>query len=337
MRATAANSLNNYPLRESMKWQSILKSNFRDWKSLADFLQLNEEQTEKILKQSRFPLNLPRRLAEKIEKSTLDDPIFKQFVPMQNETVPSLKFVKEPVQDSQFCKSPKLLHKYEGRALILATSACAMHCRYCFRQNFPYESKVKGFEKEIEEVRSNPTITEIILSGGDPLSLSNRALDLLFNDLSSISHLKRIRFHTRFPIGIPERIDDGFLKILEATKLQVWFVLHINHVNELDDEIFSYLKELQKKGVVLLNQAVLLKGINDTIDAQKALCESLVNQGILPYYLHQLDRVEGASHFEVPEEEGTILIKELTKQLPGYGIPKYVREIPGKQSKTPLL
>ena len=319
-----------------MLWREIQRKNFIHWEKLADFLELTLAQRKGILSQLNFPLNLPIRLAEKIEKSTLEDPILRQFLPTTKEKDRSSGFVLDPVGDDLARKCGKLIHKYEGRVLLICSSACAMHCRYCFRQNFDYEVKEKGFEKELEMISQDPSIREVILSGGDPLSLSNDVLKGLLKSLDEISHVTRIRFHSRFPIGIPERIDEEFQNILKNLRSQVWFVLHCNHPRELDTEVISRLQSLQKFGAVLLNQAVLLRGVNDSVETQKELCETLVDHGILPYYLHQLDRVKGAAHFEVPEEEGIQIMQELSSQLSGYAVPKYVREVAGEESKTPI-
>lgn len=299
-------------------------------------MQLSAEQRVKISKNPKFILNLPFRLACKIEKSTLDDPILKQFLPIDEENQQTEGYVIDPVGDQGCRRGSKLLHKYEGRVLLVTTSACAMHCRYCFRQNFDYDVVDKTFSKELEIIGSDRSIKEVILSGGDPLSLSDRVLGELLNRLNGFDHVKRIRFHTRFPIGVPERINDSFLQMIASLSKQVWFVIHCNHPNELDNDVFSYLRKLQLLGIPVLNQAVLLKGVNDHHGTLKLLCETLIDQGIFPYYLHQLDRVLGASRFEVPKDEGIALIDELIKCLPGYGIPKYVQEIAGEPSKTPI-
>ncbi len=315
-----------------MPWRKIQRTNFRNIKKLAEFLELDPHTLSST---PNFPLNLPLRLAEKIEKKTLDDPILRQFVPLPEEKQNALGFVKDPVEDSNFCKSDKLLQKYQGRALLLASSACAMHCRYCFRQNFSYGEK-SAFEKEIMLIREDTSIEEIILSGGDPLSLSNKILQNLFDEIDQIEHIKLIRFHTRFPIGIPERIDPKFLSILETSSKQCVFVIHANHAKEFDRDVCNALKSIQKLGIPVLLQAVLLRGVNDNTLSLKALLEMCIYNGIQPYYLHQLDRIDGAAHFEVAEEKGRALIKELRKCLPGYAIPSYVREIPGEKNKTPL-
>lgn len=315
-------------------WRSIMRTNFTRWEALAEYLELTEEQKKSILPNPRFVLNVPKRLAEKIAKGTLDDPILKQFLPMQAEITRLNTFYDDPVDDREYQRKPKLLHKYPGRVLLVCTSACAMHCRYCFRQNFHYEIQQKGFIDELDYIASDPTIKEVILSGGDPLSLSDGILKSLLDGISLISHVKRVRFHTRFPIGIPERIDASFLQLFHSLPFQVYFVVHVNHAKELDEDIFRSLKSLRLLGVTILNQAVLLKDVNDNVNALCTLFETLSDNGILPYYLHQLDRVQGASHFEVPIEKGQQLMKEAAKQLSGYVLPKYAQEIPGVLNKT---
>ncbi len=313
-------------------WRAIQRANFTRLEELAQFLELP---LDSLLQRRDFPLNLPKRLAEKIEKGNLKDPLLRQFVPLQEELQKLPMFVEDPVGDSPSRQAPRLLHKYEGRALLVTTSACAMHCRYCFRQHFDY-AQGGGFTEELNYLKSDPSIKEVLLSGGDPLSLSNEKLEPLLQQLSSISHIERIRFHTRFPIGIPERIDEKLLQILKATKSQVIFVLHINHPKELDGDVAAALKRVSSLGIPLLNQTVLLRGVNDDVETLTALSETLINVGIIPYYLHQLDRVQGASHFEVEEKKGLSLIKKLRDKLPGYAIPQYVREIEGEASKSPV-
>lgn len=316
-----------------MTWRTIQKENFTQWKELAAYLQLD---ASVALAKPRFSLNVPRRLAAKMQKNTLNDPIFRQFIPLKEELDSRPGFCSDAVGDLPSRREKKLLHKYHGRALLLCTSACAMHCRYCFRQNFPYETESSLFEAELEAIAADPSITEILLSGGDPLSLSDRALGDLLERLDAIPYLQRLRFHTRFPIGIPERIDDSFLSLLKKTRLQVFFVIHCNRAEELDPDVFAALKKVQGLGIPILTQTVLLKGVNDSVGALKELMEAFINHGILPYYLHHLDKVEGSAHFEVSEEEGLRLLKELSKQLPGYALPRYVKEIAGEPSKTLL-
>lgn len=313
-------------------WRKIQRENFTRISSLLQYLEIEDQ--KQIWSDPRFVLNLPKRLAEKIQKNTLHDPILLQFVPLIDEKVTASGFVLDPVGDQGFCKTGKILQKYCGRALILTTSACAMHCRFCFRQNFPYETAVTLFEKEIEFLQKDASIEEVILSGGDPLSLSDQTLSSLFGALEKIPHIKRVRFHTRFPIGIPERIDESFLALLENCKKQIFFVIHCNHPLELDEDVQNCLKKIQKLGIPVLSQSVLLKGVNDQEEVLFELCQKLVNIGAIPYYLHLLDLVVGAQHFMVTDERAVTLIKYLQDHLSGYAIPKLVREVAGQKSKT---
>lgn len=317
-------------------WQEIKKQNFTNINSLLDFLEWDPSMRASIDYKPNFLLNLPRRLAEKIDKKNLNDPILKQFLPTNAENTSPLHFGCNPVGDKEAQKTPKLLHKYKGRALLLTTSACAMHCRYCFRRHFPYEREAKGLAQEMEVIRQDPSLSEIILSGGDPLSLSDYTLENLIKELGQIPHIKRLRFHTRFPIGIPERISENLLKILSNASMQIIFVIHCNHPLEFDHDVKNALKKIQKLGIPVLNQAVLLKGVNDNIETLRLLCELLANCGILSYYLHQLDQVTGAHHFEVEEALGKTLVEELSKSLSGYAVPQYVKECAGIPSKTKI-
>lgn len=318
-------------------WRQIQRENFTDWKKLLSNLELSQEATAPIvLQRSKFPLNVPKRIVQKMIKGNWDDPLLCQFLPTLEELKTSPLFVLDPVADGNSRKKPKLLHKYNGRALLVCTSACAMHCRYCFRQHFDYETQDKLFQEELEEIAKEPSLSEILLSGGDPLSLSDAHIEHLLKELSAIPHVKRIRFHTRFPMGIPERIDESLLKIFAECSKQIIFVIHCNHPNEFDDEIFRRLKTIQQLGIPIFTQSVLLRKVNDNVETLKQLFELLISHGIIPYYLHQLDRVQGAAHFEVSEEEGKQIMDQLGTLLPGYAIPRYVREIPGQPRKTPI-
>ncbi len=318
-------------------WRTIQRSNFTCWQKLAEFLQLNSEAKEKIIECKHFPLNLPRRLADKIEKNNLSDPILKQFLPTVEELVYQDTDLLDPVGDGKAKKCAKLLHKYDARALLITTSACAMHCRYCFRRNFPYDNEDKSFANELELIKKDNSLSEIILSGGDPLSLSNEMLQRLIQALGEIDHVKKIRFHTRFPIGIPERIDEDFLSILSRARAQIIFVIHVNHPKELDDTVLLALKKVMYLGIPILNQSVLLRGVNDCQKVMKELLIKLTDHGVIPYYLHYLDRAQGASHFSTQEDEGIKILQALSSELPGYAIPRYVKEIAGMPSKTPIL
>lgn len=293
---------------------------------LCSFLNLEPSDCKKVKKHS-FPLLLPRRLADKIEKGTLDDPILRQFVPLQEEHLETAGYTANPVGDLEACQTPKLLSKYRSRVLLISSPACAMNCRFCFRREFEYSSG--SFEKELELIQNDTSIREVILSGGDPLSLSNQKLKRLISQLEHIPHLTRIRFHTRYPIAYPERINAEFLKLFQS-RLQFWFLIHCNHPKELDNQVLASLKQIPAP---LLCQTVLLKGVNDTFETLKELSEKLIDNGILPYYLHQLDKVSGAAHFEVSEEIGKQLITQLQAELSGYGVFRYVKEMAGAVSK----
>lgn len=316
-------------------WKQALRRNFVDITKLADYLLLTPEQRIDFLHRPRFVLNLPLRLAEKIKKGDMNDPILKQFLPLNAEKAITADFINDPVGDCGSLKSQKMIQKYNGRVLIVTTGACAMHCRYCFRQNFDYIVN-KGFEEELKLIAEDPSINEVILSGGDPLSLDDRILGDLLSALAAIPHVNKVRFHTRFPIGIPERIDESFLSLLANSRLQFWFVIHVNHPREFDEDIFFVLKAVQRLGIPILSQSVLLRGINDDLETLRELFEVMVDHGIIPYYLNQLDKVQGASHFEVSEETGKMLMRQLATVLPGYAVPRYIREIPGMPNKTPI-
>ncbi len=315
-------------------WRQIQRQNFTRLDQLASFLELSDSERSQLLDRSNFPLNLPVRLAGKIAKRTLDDPILRQFIPHQDELKSSDEYFSDPVGDRSALLAPKLLQKYRGRALLLASSACAMHCRFCFRQNFPYETAQPDYSEELQIIAADPTIHEIILSGGDPLSLSNESLQSLFASLAAIPHVRRLRFHTRFPVGIPERIDEGFLSLLKSHTQQIILIVHINHPLEIDADLLAAFRPIQRLGIPILSQSVLLKGVNDDESILLTLCETLTNAGILPYYLHLLDRVSGSAHFEVSAERGKELIDYLQGHLSGYGVPRFVREIAGCLSKT---
>jgi len=324
---------NTLRLASPRPWKSILLSNFTSWHKFADFLELSEANRTTFEQSPSFPLNVPFRLAQKIAKNDLNDPILKQFLPTTQERQRAPEFVDDPTQDISFQRDERLLHKYHGRALMIATGACAMHCRYCFRQNYDYPTNNHSLDRSLEIVANDPSIQELILSGGDPLSLMDQQLEHLFHKISQIPHIKRIRIHTRFPVGIPERIDEPFLKILEESKPQVWFITHINHPRELDEDVIKALKSITRLGIPVLNQSVLLQGVNDDLETLQMLSERLVDNGLLPYYLHQLDRVSGTMHFEVCESKGQELLEGLKSTLSGYAVPKYVKEIAGDKYK----
>ncbi len=317
-------------------WKRILQKNITSWKSLSSLLALSEEQGSSVVQNPRFRFNIPRRLVQKMEKGRIDDPLLLQFLPRQDQ-VPKIPTFADPLQEKRYQKEAMLLHKYHGRALLLTTSACAMHCQYCFRQQYPYLTRQEALEEALCYIEKTQSLEEVILSGGDPLSLDERRLEPLLQRLDNCPHIQKIRFHTRFLIGIPERVCKELLTLLRQLHKQLIFVVHINHVREWDEEVAHALFSLQKLGIPILSQTVLLHGVNDEFAALRALFATLSNRGVLPYYLHQLDPIEGSSSLHVPIEKGKKLIAKLRSHLPGYAVPRYVQELPGEDAKTLLL
>lgn len=329
------------PVWQGENWQKALADAIRDPAELLQQLELPSD----LLPAARqaaalFPLRVPHSYLKRIEKANPHDPLLLQVLPLHAElaeTTPG--FSTDPVGDLDANPVPGLIHKYRGRVLLVTTGACAIHCRYCFRRHFPYgedSSTPAHLQQVIDYIQADTSIEEVILSGGDPLSLSNPRLQALGSQLAAIPHLKRLRIHTRQPIVLPERVDDGLLAWLRSLPLQTIMVVHCNHAREIDPMIRQTLHKLATTGLTLLNQTVLLRGINDSVQDLKTLSERLFESGILPYYLHQLDRVTGAQHFEVPDEEAMALVKDLSHQLPGYLVPKLVRDSAGEAAKQLL-
>jgi EF-P beta-lysylation protein EpmB len=268
-----------------------------------------------------------------------DDPLLRQVLITPEEELDDAGFVSDPVGDRDALAADGVLHKYEGRALVISTGACGIHCRYCFRKEFPYQaagSRSQRWEPSIDYVRSHPEIDEVLLSGGDPLTLTDEGLAELVGGLEEIDHVQRLRVHTRMPVVIPQRVTRRLVELFAASRLTSWVVIHANHPRELDEAVLSAVGRWIDRGVPVMNQAVLLRGVNDDADTLIELCRRLVNQRVAPYYLHQLDRVRGAGHFEVPVERGRQLMARLREVLPGYAVPRYVAELPGEASKSPL-
>lgn len=265
------------------------------------------------------------------------DPLLRQVFPLIDENIDAANFVADPVGDHLAITAPGILQKYKGRALLLTTGACAIHCRYCFRRHFPYGDSnplASQWQETLKSISDDSSINEVILSGGDPLILTDFKLHQLVSDIENIQHIKRLRIHTRLPIVLPERIDEHLLSWISTTRLQVVMVIHANHANEIDQEVADAIAALNMAGCQLLNQAVLLKGVNDDIASLHDLSERLSEVKVTPYYLHLLDRVAGASHFDVSDQVGIVLIEQLRSLLPGYLVPRLVREQQGKSSKT---
>lgn len=317
-------------------WRQKQKESFTSVSSLIEFLELDKSSQKKLLKNSDFPLVLPRRLAEKIPKNCLTHPLALQFLPISQENTITPLCQLDPLQEKCFFQTDKLLHKYQGRVLLLCTQACAMHCRYCFRRHTE-GCQVKGFEKEFAYIQNNKTIKEVILSGGDPLSLSDARILEIATALDKISHVEILRVHSRFPVGIPERITDSFIQALKASNKTVVFVLHTNHADELDACVCQAMQKLQKHQIMVFSQAVLLKGVNNSAETLETLFMKQIQHGIVPYYLHQFDPVQNANHFAVPISQGLQIMDTLRNNLPGYAVPRYVQERPHETSKTPIF
>jgi len=328
------------PQQDTANWHRALATAVRDPDELIDLLGLGDDYREPARRAARlFPLLVPRNYLARIEPGNPRDPLLLQVLPLAAEEAVVDGFSADAVGDAQAHRSPGLLQKYAGRALLITTGACAVHCRYCFRREFPYGEEprtMEEWEPAFADIAADSSLHEIILSGGDPLMLTDARLAMFIERLDRIGHLRRLRIHTRLPIVLPQRITSTLLEMITTTRLTPMIVVHANHAHELQGDCATALRTLVRGGVTVLNQAVLLKGINDTTASQAELCERLINLGVIPYYLHQLDRVSGAAHFEVAEQTGRGIIEELRERLPGYAVPQYVREISGESHKTPL-
>jgi len=286
----------------------------------------------------RFGFRVPRSFVARMIPGDPDDPLLRQVLPRVEELLEAADFVADPVGDLLAQRSPALLHKYQGRCLLMLTGGCAINCRYCFRREFPYGDAVgtARLDAALALVQADLSLTEIILSGGDPLLWDDTRLDALIERLLGIPQLTRLRLHTRLPVVLPSRVTAALCERLARSRLACVVVLHANHPQELDAAVAEACARLREQGVTLLNQAVLLRGVNDDADALVGLSERLFAMGVLPYYLHFLDRVRGASHFEVPEARALALYQELHARLPGYLLPRLAREEAGAPGKTLL-
>ena len=325
-------------IRPTPHWQRLLTEGVGRLGELLDLLQLSAEEVGASTDAARdFPLRVPRGFVDRMGRGDPRDPLLLQVLPTQNETEAVPGFEVDPLAEREHSPAPGVLHKYQGRALLVLTGACAVHCRYCFRRHFPYsEHQEPRWQGAVQWLAEQPDVDEILLSGGDPLALADSKLAELVAELDDIPHLRRLRLHTRLPIVLPERVDTGLLGWLEKSRLQKVMVVHANHPQEIDDSVRKAFQRLRNHGVTLFNQAVLLRGINDRVAILKELNKTLFEAGVLPYYLHLMDRVRGAAHFEVADSKARELVWQLMQELPGYLIPRLVREIPGAPSKVPI-
>lgn len=329
------------PRASREKWKTELAGAVRNGEELVDLLGLPHLMREDARRASlEFPVVVPRSYLARMEFGNPRDPLLLQVLPTLQETESRSNFKADAVGDLPSREAPGLLRKYHGRGLLITTGVCAVHCRYCFRRHYPYADEpgsLDQWEPAFEAIRRDLSLHEILLSGGDPLILSDERLSALLSKLEEIPHLRRLRLHSRLPIVLPSRVTPGLIHLLNESRLTVFMVVHANHPHELQGDCADALRSLVKSGITVLNQAVLLRDINDDIETQIALCEGLIDLGVLPYYLHQLDRVTGTAHFEVERERGIAILSEMRKRLPGFAVPRYVEEIAGGESKLPVV
>ena len=322
-------------------WQQLWREAVRDPRELLSMLGLDVlagRISEAAARQ--FPLRVPRGFVARIRAGDPHDPLLRQVLPLDDEDRIVEGFALDAVGDAAARAGTGVLRKYRGRALLVTTGSCAIHCRYCFRRHFPYAedtAAADGWREAVRVIAADRDIDEVILSGGDPLSLATPKLGELTAALAGIPHLRRLRIHTRLPIVLPERVDNAWVDWLRALPWPVTVVVHANHAQEFDAAVDAALARLRSTGALLLNQAVLLRGVNDSVEALAALCERGHAAGVLPYYLHQLDRVQGAAHFEVPDARAMELHRSLAARLSGYLVPRLVREVAGDPGKRPMM
>jgi EF-P beta-lysylation protein EpmB len=322
------------------RWQQLWRDAVRDPRVLLAQLGLDEAAMGlSDAAAAQFPLRVPQGFVARMRHGDPFDPLLRQVLPLDAEMRPMPGFTRDAVGDGAAKAGSGVIRKYHGRALLIATGSCAVHCRYCFRRHFPYAEEAAaaaGWRDAIESIRSDDTIDEVILSGGDPWSLATTKLSELTAALADVGHVKRLRVHTRLPVVLPERVDAALLDWLAALPWPTTIVVHANHANEFDADVDAAVAKLRATGATLLNQAVLLRGVNDSVEALANLSERSHAAGVLPYYLHQLDRVEGVAHFEVDDARARELHSALAARLSGYLVPKLVREVAGDPGKRPL-
>jgi EF-P beta-lysylation protein EpmB len=326
---------------QTKDWQTSLATAIKSVAELLEYVGITQHPSALLDEQfNQFPLRVPHGYADKIRKGDINDPLLRQVLPTKNELECPPGYTLDPLGEKQASPAPGIIHKYHGRVLLVITGACAIHCRYCFRRHFPYaEHRMGSDEREqtLNYLRSNESISEVIFSGGDPLAVNDKLLSQWITAISHIPHIKRLRFHTRLPAVIPERITDQLLASISQCRQQVVFVLHINHANEIDSQIASAISKLKEHDVTVLNQTVLLKDINDHSQTLADLSTKLFSAGALPYYLHVLDKVAGGAHFDLAQNDAQYIYGQLVNLLPGYLVPKLVVEQAGHTAKTILL
>lgn len=321
-----------------IRWQSILQQAVTDPAELCRRLALTPGDSAAIaLACQRFPLRVPEPYLRRIEPGNPHDPLLLQVLPQAQELLETAGFVSDPLAEQAFNPVPGLIHKYRSRVLLIATSFCAINCRYCFRREFPYtdnQNSRQDWQHALDYLADQPQVNEVILSGGDPLSASDRQLDWLITRLAQLPHIRRLRIHTRLPIAIPQRITPALCQLLTATRLQSVVVVHTNHPREIDADVAQALQQLHQAGICCLNQSVLLRGVNDSAATLAELSERLFDCRCQPYYLHVLDPVRGSQHFNVEDHQALTIHRQLKAMLAGFLVPKLVRELAGEPAKT---
>jgi EF-P beta-lysylation protein EpmB len=321
-----------------MNWKTLLRDAITDPAELLTMLDLPADHLASMQQaQGLFAMRIPRHFVARMQRGNALDPLLLQVLPLGLETLATPGFVADPLEEQIANPVPGLLHKYYGRVLLITNGHCAVQCRYCFRRNFPYEDQnpgQKGWQRAFDYIAADPSIEEVILSGGDPLTLTDQSLKSLLQYIQKTPHLQTIRFHSRVPIVLPERIDPDFLNLFKNLPHNKVMVIHCNHAQELDESVRTALQNLKQAGFTLLNQSVLLRGINDQLSIQVNLQKKLFAYGVLPYYLHLLDHAQGTAHFEVDLATAESLLHQMRLALPGYLVPRLAREIAGEGSKT---
>ena len=326
--------------RPPPSWQADFAAAVTDPAELASMLGLPESWVAPAREAARmFPMRVPRSFVARMRRGDPTDPLLRQVLPVAEELEHTAGRSSDPLQEAEARRAPGLLHKYRGRTLLIATGACAMHCRYCFRREFPYDDQQDDtgrWREAIATITADPSIEELILSGGDPLSLGNARLQSLSRALADIPQLRSLRLHTRNAVVLPSRVDAGLIDWLRSLPWRVTVVLHVNHAQELESDAVEAIARLRSTGALLLNQSVLLRGVNDDAATLIALSKRLHALGVLPYYLHLTDAVNGTAHFDVDELRGRAIVDALARALPGYLVPRLVREVPGEEAKVVL-
>lgn len=329
------------PTWQAKSWQEELSELITDPNTLLELLELDPSLLPAAERAAKlFPLRTTQSFANRIRRGDLDDPLLRQILPLKEELEEHPDYTDDPLEEAEATPAPGLIHKYKGRLLLIASTQCAIHCRYCFRRHFDYQGNQltrQQWTETLDYIRQDTSIEEVILSGGDPLSVSDNQLEWLFDQIANIQHVERLRIHTRLPVVAPSRVTPKFVEQLTKSRLKAIVVLHINHAQEIDDEVVHAVEILTQASITVLNQSVLLNGVNDDAKALIALSKALSRIDVMPYYLHTLDKVAGTPHFYVPLRRTHSIYNALLANLPGYLVPKLVKETPNAPSKVLVI